>query len=279
MFIQSLFRILAGLTDHRYATAAVDPPHFRSATKFMYNSTHGKHQSSCFSNCHRLPGPVRAAFCRGRRRDGRLACQYARYLSRCAELGRDTGENRSADLKAHAGRKLTTYEVTAEYVYTYGGQEYKGSRVGFDSGADNIGSFHQNAYQELSKCQKSKTPFRCFVNPAQPSEAALYRDPRWEMLAFKMIFVLAFGGVGFGLLIAGLSAFRKQRAEAVLAQPTPKPLGYGKQTGLRDESFRRPSRQCWRRCASPFSGTFSSPLWLVLPGEISTKATAGPCWA
>ena len=60
-----------------------------------------------------------------------------------------------------------------------------------------------------------------FVNPAQPDQALLYRDLRWETLAFQTMFVLIFGGIGFGMLVGGLLARGKQKVEAALAAAHP----------------------------------------------------------
>lgn len=59
------------------------------------------------------------------------------------------------ELARHRGAKgSTTYKVIAEYKYSVGGKEYVGERVGLASGADNIGSFHQDQYRELSVAKK-----------------------------------------------------------------------------------------------------------------------------
>ena len=114
------------------------------------------------------------------------------------------------DLKVDAGNDAVAYQVTAEYLYEYGGQKYTGDRVGLSNGADNIGPFQQDAYRELSNHKKSQRPFRCYVNPARPAQALLYRDLRWETVGLQAIFVLVFGGAGFGGLIGGLMASRNR---------------------------------------------------------------------
>ncbi len=181
------------------------------------------------------------------------------------------------DLKVHHGRKSTTYEVTAEYRYDFGGRKYTGNRVGLASGPDNIGSFHQNAYRELSDCQKSGTPFPCFVNPADPAQALLYRDLRWEMVAFQMIFVLAFGGVGFGLLFGGLTAMGRQRAEAALAKAHPQSPWMWKADWAAGRIVSSAKKTMLAALTiALFWNLVTAPLWLVLPGEILDK---GNGWA
>lgn len=117
----------------------------------------------------------------------------------------------AVDLEVNSDDDSTTYRCTAQYAYEYNGQSYTSTRVAIGSGSDNIGSFHQDAYNELVQFRDSGQPFRCFVNPSQPSESVLYRDLRWGMLLFYAIFIVTFGGVGFGLVIGGLWSLRKAR--------------------------------------------------------------------
>jgi len=135
----------------------------------------------------------------------------------------------SAELHSNRGSKSTTYQVTATYRYHYGGRSYQSDRVGFSTGSDNVGDFHQRAYRELAPYARPRPaadelesgdapprPFRCFVNPAMPEEAVLYRELRWEMQAFMAIFALTFPAVGAGVMVAGLASWRRQRRELEL---------------------------------------------------------------
>ena len=115
----------------------------------------------------------------------------------------------SVNLQQNSGSDSTTYEVTASYRYVYDGEEYTGSRVALHSGSDNIGDYHQDTYRELSG-YRGKT-FRCFVDPSSPSEAVLYRDIRYGLVGFYLLFVVLFGGVGFGMVAAGLYGSRKAK--------------------------------------------------------------------
>jgi len=63
--------------------------------------------------------------------------------------------------------------------------------------------------------------FRCYVNPRNPAEAVLFRDVRIGMVAFQSLFVLAFGGVGFGLLIGTVVGGRASRKKSKLEQRHP----------------------------------------------------------
>jgi hypothetical protein len=126
------------------------------------------------------------------------------------------------------GEGGTSYQATAEYVYDYGGRRYTGHRVSPHNGSDNIGSFQQNAYQRLKEHQNSGRPFPCYVDPARPAEAVLFRNLRGEMICFKTMFVVIFGGVGLGLLTFSILGYRKARADAAAAALHPDQPWLGK---------------------------------------------------
>ena len=109
----------------------------------------------------------------------------------------------TAELRRNQSSDGTTYEAKATFRYSWEGVNYQGNRVSLSRGSDNIGSFQQDAYRELSRFQSSREPFRCFVNPENPAEAVLYRDLRWQSQAFFAIFALTFPCVGAGLVIGG----------------------------------------------------------------------------
>lgn len=140
----------------------------------------------------------------------------------------------SAELHTSRGSKSTTYRVTATYHYEYRGRSYRSERVGFSMGSDNVGDFHQRAYRDLAPYARPRPaanevesagpplrPFRCYVNPASPAEAVLYRELRWEMQAFMAIFALTFPAVGAGVMVAGLASRRGQRRELRLQADHP----------------------------------------------------------
>ncbi len=125
-----------------------------------------------------------------------------------------------ADLQVHHDEGAT-YKAIAEYQYEFGGQLRQGSRVGLSTGSDNIGNFQQRVHAELQAHLSNGQPFRCFVNPAQPDQSILYRDLRWEMIAFYDIFVLMFGGFGLGALLGCIMVWRTERRRAALAVEYP----------------------------------------------------------
>ncbi len=136
----------------------------------------------------------------------------------------------SAELKRNSGDDSDTYKALATYRYEFGGNIYHGDRVSFQEGSDNIGDFQQNAHRELSlhvggkssdPQQEARAPFRCYVNPANPSEAVIYRTLRWQMQAFTAIFALTFPAVGAGLVFGGLAGMRMLKKEAALSENHP----------------------------------------------------------
>lgn len=110
----------------------------------------------------------------------------------------------------------TTYTVTARYRYSCQGVEHQGTRVWLSESADS-GSFYPTAYARLKQHQQSGQPSHCFVNPARQNESVLYRDLRPGLLVFRSVFLITFGGVGFGGLFAVnrmSQKLRQMRAEA-----------------------------------------------------------------
>jgi hypothetical protein len=67
-----------------------------------------------------------------------------------------------------------------------------------------VDSFPQNAADELGRYSGTDRLFRCYVNPANPAEAVLYRDPRPAMLAFIAVFAVLFGAVGGGIVLGAV---------------------------------------------------------------------------
>lgn len=109
----------------------------------------------------------------------------------------------SARLNVHTGttRKSRTYNVSARYRFEMAGQSFEGQRVAISESADNIGDFHQRLGTRLERAQARGQTVRAWADPANPSNAVIDRSLRGGLLAFKMVFVLIFGGFGVGLLV------------------------------------------------------------------------------
>ncbi len=115
----------------------------------------------------------------------------------------------STHLEPHRSKDSTSYEVSARYRYRYQGVDYTGDRVGLYTGADNLGSWHQDWYHRLHGAQVDGRPITVYVNPEKPFEALIDRDIRWHALGFMFIFPVAFGSIGLGVLYFSLKGARK----------------------------------------------------------------------
>jgi hypothetical protein len=140
-------------------------------------------------------------------------------------------ESAKLETKHH---ESTGYKATATYRYRYRGHLYEGNQVSLGSGFDNIGSFQLRISQELQRYAnnpgakpdafsrlESQKAFRCFVNPAKPESAVLYRSLRWEMQAFLAIFALTFPAVGAFLIAGGIVGSKDQIRENTLRDRYP----------------------------------------------------------
>ncbi|MDA3923679.1 MAG: DUF3592 domain-containing protein [Kiritimatiellae bacterium] len=114
----------------------------------------------------------------------------------------------SCDLERHRGDKgSVSYKVVADYEYEVNGVKYKNNRVTLSNGSDNIGSFHRDLHKLLKKKKVGNKPVSCWVNPVNPAESILVKEPRISLLMFKALFVLVFGSVGLAIVLSGMFMF------------------------------------------------------------------------
>jgi len=106
------------------------------------------------------------------------------------------------ELQTHSGSDSTTYSLEASYRYSYGGQTYTGTRVGYDQDSDNLSDFHQRTKRSLQRAA-SRGQVRAWVNPSQPAESYLVRELRWKKMLFMGLFGLVFGSAGAGVMFLG----------------------------------------------------------------------------
>ncbi len=104
-----------------------------------------------------------------------------------------------------------TYEAYARYRYEFRGHSYTGTRVAISGGSDNIGSFQQDTGRWLADLLANGAGVTAWVDPREPTSAVLDRRVRWGLVAFKSVFVLAFGGAGAAILYF---AWRRRPASA-----------------------------------------------------------------
>jgi len=120
------------------------------------------------------------------------------------------------ELASTSDSDSSTFQVKANYKYSFDGKEYTGDRVSLHGGADNLGSFHDDTHKMLQQHVDTAEPYLAFVNPSAPQESILIREPRWVMIGFCSIFSILFGGVGFGLMYAAIRSFKAARRTSEL---------------------------------------------------------------
>jgi len=105
-------------------------------------------------------------------------------------------------------------ETLSAYEYEFKGKKFTGRRVGVNQmgGGDNIGDFQHQVFCELKQHLDQHQPFRCYVNPSDPSQAVLYRQLRWGLFFFLTSMGLIFCAIGAGLLAARVASGGRSRA-------------------------------------------------------------------
>ena len=92
----------------------------------------------------------------------------------------------------------------ASYRYSFNGNNYKSDRVAVRTGSDNVGRYQQDRAKELNRIMQTGGHTSCFVDPAHPTTALLFRDLRPGLTALEATLALALLGVGLGMLIGGI---------------------------------------------------------------------------
>ncbi|WP_395735817.1 DUF3592 domain-containing protein [Prosthecobacter sp.] len=127
-----------------------------------------------------------------------------------------------AELKASHGTKGgTTFHAAALYRYEFDRHQYHSEKVRFYDGSDRKGGFEEKVYQQIKEYEGKARPFRCYVNPALPEEAVLFRDLRWGQLLMISIFPTLFPLAGFTVSVSGWLQARRARQMARLAAQHP----------------------------------------------------------
>ena len=116
-------------------------------------------------------------------------------------------EARLASSRSSSGN--ATSRVHARYRYVIDGRTYTGERVAVSNMADNLGDFWYQLGWQLKSAQQQGKPVTAWVNPSDASDAVLDRSLRWPLLGFWAIFLVAFGGVGGGMLAWARHSWRK----------------------------------------------------------------------
>lgn len=129
----------------------------------------------------------------------------------------------AANLNSSRSSKSTSYHVTARYRYEVAGRAYEGERVAISGGGDNVGDFQEALGERLEQALRAGQPVQVWVNPSHPADAVIDRSLRPGLLAFKMVFVVLFGGVGVGLLVFVLRGGKPLNHQASKAVATGTP--------------------------------------------------------
>lgn len=125
--------------------------------------------------------------------------------ARRAELEAVTGELRQIELKETTTESGTTHRVEVEYAYSYGGEPFIGSRLGYGWTKWNS-DFGERGAQRLIEELEARDPFIVYVDGRDPSRAVLFTDAT-GIIRIETIFVTVIG-IAF-LVVGGLSLIRK----------------------------------------------------------------------
>ena len=169
----------------------------------------------------------------------------------------------------HNGDDADTFEAYARYTYVFGGNTYTGDRVSVSGGSDNIGDYQQDIGRELSSALSSGNNIMVWVNPNDPAEAVIDRGIRWELMGFKSIFLLVFGGFGGAMMFYVWRMPRKKNEDDPRYADSPWLLDDAWQTATIRSSSKASMVGVWLFAA--VWNLVSAPLPFVLYEEVVDK--------
>ncbi len=115
----------------------------------------------------------------------------------------------SSRVQRHSGSKGgSTYSIEVRYRYTFGGSEFTGTAYDFSTGSSSGREWRENIVASLPKGRKTV----CYVNPEDPLDAVLSREPPSEIW---------FGLIPGVFLLVGLVIFWKAPAMGRTRAPVP----------------------------------------------------------
>jgi hypothetical protein len=110
----------------------------------------------------------------------------------------------TVDMDVHELRRGgPLYLVRARYRYTFAGTAHEGTRVSLIEVADSVGNYQQTTHARLRAALHAGQTVPCYVNPDNPGESILVREPRLDATVFLGVVALGFGGIG---LLLGIGA-------------------------------------------------------------------------
>ena len=170
------------------------------------------------------------------------------------------------------GEDGDTYKVEARYRYEFDGQIYEGDRVGLSFGSDNIGSYHQDKYDELRGYRSRDETFWCYVDPEAPTDSILYREMRWGLFALLLALSLIFAGAGIGLIVGGIWAVGRVEKDEQRSALNPDRPWLWKEEWAEGRIEATGKAQFVLPCIMAiFWNLISTPLLFLLPEEILEK--------
>lgn len=113
---------------------------------------------------------------------------------------RDVALEEHSDYRQTGYKQTSSHLVKVRYDFRVEGRLYTGSRLTIQPGAEWLRWFSRERFLELKSYLDRNQPFRCFVNPNNPTESVLYPDLRWSLLIADILFAIVFGGIGYSLL-------------------------------------------------------------------------------
>ncbi|HSS50971.1 MAG TPA: DUF3592 domain-containing protein, partial [Thermoanaerobaculia bacterium] len=119
----------------------------------------------------------------------------------------------SSEVASHPGSDSTTYSVDVVYTYSFGGRAFQAKRYGFLGGS----SSGRAGKEEIVARYPPGARVSCWIDPNQPDQAVLNREPSVEWLVglIPLVFLL----VGAGGIWGAIYASRRQSKTAADALP------------------------------------------------------------
>ncbi|MEM9529440.1 MAG: DUF3592 domain-containing protein [Pseudomonadota bacterium] len=163
-----------------------------------------------------------------------------------------------------------TYQLQGRFRYRFDGQSYQSDQIDFVSGHDNIGDYHQDNYNRLRPLLSAEEALTVFVDPEDPSQAVVIRSLRWGLVLFLGVFFLVFGGVGAGIIGAGIWGSRKESESQQLADLHPEEPWRWEPDWEHGELTCSSKGKMWFAVGfAVFWNLISSAVWLFLPSELA----------
>ncbi|MFK7958810.1 MAG: DUF3592 domain-containing protein [Lysobacterales bacterium] len=174
------------------------------------------------------------------------------------------------ELSSSTSDGSTTYSLDGTFRYEFDGQIFTSDQLDFNVGSDNIGDYHQSTYGRLQPQLNVRDGVTAFVDPDEPSTAVLVREIRWGMVAFLMMFLAVFGGVGAVIVGMGVAGGRKRKANNLLRNAHPQEPWRWEPEWEHGEIHCSGKSTMWVAVAmAVFWNLISSFVWVVLPEALA----------